>query len=195
VAAVAAMVGFLITSNSTGEDVDDMKRIAQTGRLWRNEEGSALLEGAIVIPFLFALVLGTLEFAYIFYEQHLVSTGVRDAARYLARTADPTAGSAQTTARNLAAAGSAAGGSARRITGFDPADVSISFNTIANSVDPGTGLRPYRAATANCGGPDSIRIINVTGSFTYISLGFLGYFGFSAPTVTVTHSERCIGVS
>ena len=55
---------------------------------WRDDAGSALLEGAIVVPFLFTLVLGTLEFSYFFYQQHLVSTGVRDAARYLART-DP----------------------------------------------------------------------------------------------------------
>jgi hypothetical protein len=88
-----------------------------------------------------------------------------------------------------------AGGVARRVTGFDPADVTISFTTIANAVDPGTGLRPYRDAGATCGGPDSLLIINATGSFTYTSLGFLGYFGFSAPTITVTHSERCIGVS
>jgi Flp pilus assembly protein TadG len=47
-----------------------------------------LLEGTIVVPVLFALVLGTLAFSYFFYQQHLVSTGVRDAARYLART-DP----------------------------------------------------------------------------------------------------------
>src|SRR5262245_5089807 len=87
-------------------------------RLCRDTEGSALLEGAIVTPFLCILVFGVLEFSHFFYQQHLVSTGVRDAARYLARTADPTASGTQTTAQNLAATGLPGGGSTRRTTGF-----------------------------------------------------------------------------
>jgi Flp pilus assembly protein TadG len=170
-----------------------MQHVGLSARLRNDEAGSALLEGAIVVPFLFALVLGALEFSFFFYHQHLVSTGVRDAARYLART-DPTAGGNQTTAQNLASTGSAAGGSARRVTGFDPADVAISFTFVANALDGTTHLRPYRQATAECGGAtDQIRIIHVTGSYRYTSLGFLEFFGLSIPTTTVTHSERCIG--
>jgi Flp pilus assembly protein TadG len=62
--------------------------------------GSALLEGTVLTPFLCVLLFGVYEFSNFFYQQHLVSTGVRDAARYLARAADPTASSAQTTAQN-----------------------------------------------------------------------------------------------
>lgn len=162
-------------------------------RLWKDERGSALLEGAIVVPVMFALVLGTLEFAFIFYQQHLVSTGVRDAARYLARTVDPTASAAQTIAQNLASTGSAAGGSYRRVAGFDPADVAISIIPVSNNLDTGTGLRPYRTSTAGCGGDNVVRIINVTGSYTYSPIGFLSYLGLSPPTISVTHRERCIG--
>ena len=43
-----------------------------------------------MVPVLFTLMFGVLEFSYYFYQQHLVSTGVRDAARYLARVQDPT---------------------------------------------------------------------------------------------------------
>jgi len=71
-------------------------------RIWKDEEGSALLEAAIVIPVLFSLVFGTLEFSFYFFQQHLVATGVRDAARYLART-DPADANARITAQNLAA--------------------------------------------------------------------------------------------
>ena len=164
-------------------------------KLWRAEDGSALLEGAILTPVLFALVFGVLEFSFYFYQQHLVSTGVHDAARYLAHADNPTAGTTQTVAQNLAATGSAAGGSARRVAGFDPGDVAISFSFIANAIDGGTGLRPYREAVADCGGPDTIRMINVTGSFTYAPLAFWGFLGFSIPTVSASHSERCIGRS
>ena len=48
-------------------------------RICNDEEGSALLEGAIVAPVLFSLVFGTMEFSFYFYQQHLVATGVRDA--------------------------------------------------------------------------------------------------------------------
>jgi Flp pilus assembly protein TadG len=170
---------------------DFMKRIIPP-ELWNDEAGSALLEGALVVPFLFTLVLGALEFSFFFYHQHLISTGVQDAARYLART-DPTAGANQTIAQNLASTGSSAGGSARRVAGFDPSDVAVSFTFVANALDSTTHLRPYRQATDECGGPDQIRIIHVTGSYRYTSLGFLGFFGLSIPTTTVAHAERCIG--
>ena len=104
-----------------------------------------MLEGTILVPVLFALIFGVLEFSYYFYQQHLVSTGVRDAARYLARVQDPTAAAAQTTAQNLAATGSPAGGSYRRAKGFDPAEVSISFSLVANA--PVGGVRPYRQSS------------------------------------------------
>jgi TadE-like protein len=157
-----------------------------------DQEGSALLEGTILVPVLFALIFGVLEFSYYFYQQHLVSTGVRDAARYLARVQDPTAAAAQTTAQNLAATGSPAGGSYRRAKGFDPAEVSISFSLVANA--PVGGVRPYRQSS-DPAIPDSLRIVNVTGSFTWVPLGFWGFLGFGSKNVTVTHSERWIGQS
>ncbi len=86
----------------------------------------------------------------------------------------------------MAATGSPAGGSARRTKGFDPAEVTVSFSFVANA--PVDGIRPYR-------GPDSLRIVNVTGSFTWAPLGMWGFFGFGTKSVTVTHSERWIGQS
>ena len=50
-----------------------------------DKDGSALVEGAVLVPLLFVLLFGVYEFSWFFYQQHLVSTGVRDAARYLAR--------------------------------------------------------------------------------------------------------------
>ena len=57
--------------------------------LWRNDEGSALIEGAIIVPVLLVLVLGVFEFSWLIYQQHLISTGINDAARYIARSANP----------------------------------------------------------------------------------------------------------
>jgi hypothetical protein len=158
--------------------------------LRKDEEGSALLEGAIVVPVLFSIVFGTLEFSFYFFQQHLVSTGVHDAARYLART-DPTQAANQTTAQNLAATGDPNGGTTRRVNGFNPSDVAISFTLTGNALDTGTHLRPYREASTACGGPDQVRIIHVTGSYAYSPFHLIPGLTFSR--VSVTHSERCIG--
>src|SRR5437773_8274224 len=58
-------------------------RMAQP--LWRDNEGSALLEGAVLVPMLLVLLGGVYEFSWIFYKQKLIEAGVRDAARYLSR--------------------------------------------------------------------------------------------------------------
>ena len=159
-----------------------------------DQEGSALVEGAVLVPVLFALILGVLEFSYYFYQQHLVSTGVRDAARYLARVVDPTDPAAQTTAQNLAATGSPNGGSARRTKGFDPSEVTFIFTLVPNAPVGTPPIRPYRRSS-DPDLPDSLRIVNVTGSFTWAPLGMWGFFGFGTKSVTVTHSERWIGQS
>lgn len=159
-------------------------------RAWYDERGSVLLESTIVLPVLFALILGVLEFSYYFYQQHLVSTGVRDAARYLTRVQDPTSAAAQTAAQNLAATGTIAGGSYRRVKGFDPGEVGVTFTFVSNAVG-GDGTRPYRPGPE---GGDNIRIVQVTGSFTWTPIGFWSYFGFGSKTLTITHSERFLGV-
>jgi hypothetical protein len=42
-------------------------------------------------------------------------------------------------------------------------------------------------------GPATIPVVRVRGTFTYAPLGFLGYLGFSAPTISVSQTERVIG--
>src|SRR5260370_9288051 len=86
-------------------------RILQS--LWRDSEGSALIEGALVVPILCTLVFGVFEFSWLFYQQHLISTGIRDAARYIARTSNPNDITIQTGAKNLTTTGAIDGNTAR----------------------------------------------------------------------------------
>ncbi|HTE77632.1 MAG TPA: TadE/TadG family type IV pilus assembly protein, partial [Xanthobacteraceae bacterium] len=53
-------------------------------RFWLSGRGTALIESAIVLPVFLMLIGGVYEFGYYFYQEQLVTTGVRDAARYLA---------------------------------------------------------------------------------------------------------------
>ena len=95
------------------------KRSTLVSRLSCDEDGSALVEGAILLPILVVLFVGIFEFSWFFYQQHLITLGVRDAARYLTRMPDPCEPTAplwtaaEARARNLAATGSIYGGAAR----------------------------------------------------------------------------------
>jgi len=171
--------------------------------VWGNEEGSALLEAAATVPVLIFLVAGTLEFSLYFERQHRVSTGVRDAARYLART-DPADATWQDRAKNIAARGSPDTSLPLRVPGFNPT-VVVNCNTTPPSPPaiqvclqlvpnlPTGGIRPYREVAAECGGPDNTMIIKLTGSYSHPSIGLLGYLT-DGVTLQPTHFERCIGL-
>src|SRR2546423_8535570 len=55
--------------------------------VWRDDQGSVLVEATILMPFLITLMFGLFEFSWYFHKQQLVEAGVRDAARYLSRVA------------------------------------------------------------------------------------------------------------
>ena len=168
--------------------------LARLRSLWRDQRGTALVEGAIVTPLLFTLCFGVYEFSNFFYKQHLVSTVVRDAARYLGRALDPKDPDAPTAAitpsysdavpmaQNLATRGTTDSSGTLRVKGWVPGDVSAVLTAIDNSATPPT----YN-------GPNPIYIVTVSTNFTPASLGFLGFFGFTDPPISVAHQERVLG--
>src|ERR1700682_5782323 len=101
--------------------------------LWRNSEGSALVEGALVVPILCTLLFGVVEFLLLFFQQHLIPTGTRDAARYIARPANPDDVTIQTGAKNLATTG-AIDGNIARVGGWWTHDVTITYASVLNTV-------------------------------------------------------------
>jgi Flp pilus assembly protein TadG len=158
--------------------------------LWRDCEGSALVEGALLVPVLCALMFGIYEFSWLFYQQHLISTGLRDAARYLARSSDPCEGgspnwlAAEEHAKNLATTGSINGGDAR-VKGWTAAMVTPLCRAVDNPSAP-NGASAYR-------GRSTIYVVTVSTRFTDPSLGFFGFLGLQPPIISVAHSERAIG--
>jgi Flp pilus assembly protein TadG len=157
-------------------------RILQS--LWRNSEGSALIEGALVVPVLCILLLGVFEFSWLFYQQHLISTGIRDAARYIARTANPNDVTIQTGAKNLATTGAIDGNTAR-VKGWWMRDVDITYASVDNPVGV-NGLSRFRGGAV-------IQSVTVSTTFAAPSLGFFGFLGLEPPAFTVSHQERVIG--
>ncbi len=157
-------------------------RILQS--VWRNGEGSALIEGAIVVPLLLILVLGVFEFSWLIDQQHLISTGIHDAARYIAQSANPNDLTIQKRAKNLATTGAIDGDTAR-VRGWAARDVSISYSSVENPVDV-NGSTTFRGGAV-------IRSVTVSTTFSVPSLGFFGFLGLKPPALTVSHQERVIG--
>ena len=155
-----------------------LKRAGLT--IWQDREGSALVEGALLVPVLCVLMFGIYEFSWLLYQRHLISTGLRDAARYLARSSNPCDNAApdwlvaEENAKKLATTG---GWTAAMVT---------PLCTATDNVSGPSGLSAYR------GGP-IIYVITVSTRFTDPSLGFFGLLGLSPPTISVAHSERAIG--
>lgn len=148
---------------------------------WQAESGAALVEAAVVLPVFLALVGGVYEFGFFLYQQQLAISGVRDAARYLALTADPTNVTSQAGARNLAVTGLIDGGQSR-ISGWQSSDVAVAVSSIDNS-------------SGTYGSGSIIQIITVSTDFTDRTLGFLGLLGLKSPTISASHQERFVGGS
>ena len=168
-----------------------------TGALARNrkgrdgEEGSAILELAVVLPVLLTIALGVFEFGRLIYSYHLIQNGVRDGARYVAGlTYD--AGNATllsnnlTAAQNIAARGVVSGGS-NRVSWWAPSTVSVGYANVANGPTSCGTTRCYR-------GGDNIVVVTVSTSVAYVPLGFLGFLGLGDITLATSHQERLFGV-
>jgi len=152
--------------------------------IWRDHEGSALVESAVLLPVLFLLVFGVFEFSWLICQQHLISTGICDAARYIARSTNPNDPTIKKDAKYLATTG-AIDGDTPRVSGWTPDDVEISYSFTNNQTSE-DGLPSFRGANV-------IENVTVSTTFTVPSLGFFGLFGLTPPTFSISHQERVIG--
>jgi hypothetical protein len=157
-----------------------------SSKLWRNASGAALVEFSVVLPVLLLLGFGAFEFSNALYGRHVIATGLRDGARYLARVEDPTSASAQANAKQIAVFGQI-GGTTRRLAWWGSDDVTVTVTPLANPKDPETGTRPYR-------GRDPLYIVRLSTAATYPGFQFVGAAGLTPGlTVNVYHEERSIG--
>jgi Flp pilus assembly protein TadG len=152
-----------------------------------DEQGSALVEATILLPFFIFLFLGLFEFCWFYYHQQLIEVGVRDAARYLSRTSigNPCLQTTPPTdyvdnAKNIATTGTIDGTGTPRVQGWTTAGVTIVCALSNDTTDPFLGGTPW--------------IITVTGQpTTDLSLGFFPILGLPPATVSFTYSHRNIG--
>ena len=154
----------------------------------RDERGASILEMGVVAPFLIFLGLGTFEFGWSFYHYHLMSGGLRDGVRYLARVDDPNAEQAK--GKQIAVFGEI-GGTVKRVnwgaSGWDVGNITFSMVAVANPIDAGTGMPTYR-------GGDPIYKVRLATDVNHPGLGFLPVLGIATPfRINIFHEERFIG--
>jgi hypothetical protein len=134
------------------------------------------------------------EFSWYFYNQQLVVVGLRDAARFMTRieltngNADPCLQKDQNgvlytaEAANIATTAEPAGGGSARVSGWNPADVTISCLPSA----------PLESGVY-ADGLTSMTIIDVATTFADPTLGLFSTLGLKAPALSFSHQERFIG--
>lgn len=137
----------------------------------RDERGVAMTEAIVAVPFLTLLAAGILEFGSVFWQREQIQTGLRDAARYMARCRHAAA-TCEANARNLAYYGSTAAGTAHRVPDWNATNSNITF-----TIDD-TG--PYDA-------------ISAATTHQILHSPIFGLLGIDEITVTSNHDQRVIG--
>lgn len=159
----------------------------------RDERAGPLVELAMIVPLMSVLTFGMIEFGYLLYQQHIVTKGVQEAARFVARapaiteggTCPPSgAGLAAVTsaAANIAATGHPAGGN-NRVRSFTPASVSVSVTCASDA-----GL----ISSAPVGG--GIPVVVVSANITAASTGFISFLFVPSVQLSAEHQEMGIGL-
>ncbi|WP_245262253.1 TadE/TadG family type IV pilus assembly protein [Mesorhizobium sp. WSM3626] len=148
-------------------------------RFHRDERGAVLAEALIIVPFVTLFSVGILEFGNMFWEKEQIETGLRDAARYLARCQPSNAVSgyvsqcSDTVARRIAYYGTSnPAATALRVPGWGPSGSAIVFATVTRA-----GKTVNVAST----------------SLAYSNSPLFGWLGLANITIQAYHEERYIG--
>ncbi|MHA7901441.1 MAG: TadE/TadG family type IV pilus assembly protein [Henriciella sp.] len=156
--------------------------------------GAALVEFTLLMPILFGLVFGLIEFGRATFQHHTAEKGVKAAARFVARAPAPDRcnpsgsayNSAVASAKTLAQYGALdSSGSPSLSNWTNPSDVNVALTAVSNA--PSGGVRPWR------GQCDQIHIVTVSTQFPYNDLGLLKLLGITSLTIQASHQEVFIG--
>ena len=135
-----------------------------------SESGVVMTEAILAVPFITLLSVGVLEFGAVLWEREQIQTGLRDAARYMARCRLATG--CDTVARNLAYHATVDGTGSLRVSGWDAGTSNIVFT--------------YPALGAETG-------VTATTTHQLITSPLFGFLGIDALTVTLAHTQRKVG--
>ena len=147
-----------------------MRRLVRkmsAARFAKGEDGVVMTEALVAVPFLFLLSVGVLEFGAVLWEREQIQTGLRDAARYMARCRAPVA--CEANARNLAYRGDVSGADPLRVPGWDAVGSPIVFSTAGEGI---TATTTHQMVTSPLFGALNIDGISVTLAHTQRRIGW-----------------------
>jgi Flp pilus assembly protein TadG len=150
--------------------------------LIRGESAVAMMEAAIVLPFVLVLGMGTIEFGWLMSQIESVQTALRDSVRYATRSplviaSNGTASlpsDANTTANSIMNA-------AYQRNGITSWNINLALTAI-----PNTGGSLYR------GGSNIYRVSGTT-DFTPASAGLLEFINITLPRINLRYEVRHVG--
>lgn len=143
----------------------------QFARFRKENEGGAMVEALLALPVLTMLAFGMLEFGSMFWQREQIETGLRDAARYMARCRHEN-DTCEATARNLAYYGSVAAQPQPRVPNWVPAESPITFQERSGEIQT---------------------VVTATTTHQLVNSPLFGFLGIDEITITSWHDQRVIG--
>ena len=186
--------------------------------LRRDTQGAVLAEALIVVPFIVFFASGILEFASVFWEKQIIETGLRDAARFVARCQSNSSFSASCKTASDTVNGTTVAGKtiATQIAFYGTADQNATSlrwcrwrpvtapngacgTTTALPAAPITIEMVNRSMTVN-GTPITQKVVTARTTYQHQVMSFLapawpifGWAGLSTITLQAYHEERYLG--
>ncbi|WP_429811849.1 TadE/TadG family type IV pilus assembly protein [Ensifer sp. B1-9] len=152
-------------------------------RLRRETQGAVLVEAIVAVPFVTFFSVAILEFGNMLWQKEQIETGLRDAARYLARCQpdnlpDFDSDCSEVLARRIAYYGtSSASATVPRVTGWTPARSAITFEYPMR--------QGYQAGLH--------KVVVARTSHVYSTSPLFGWLDLGAVNIQAYHEERYVG--
>ncbi len=148
------------------------------------DEGSVVVEAALLLPIMLALGLGAADASNMMLQNHKIETQLVMAGNYLAKSQTPNL--YETQAKNLASTGQLESGGSEIISGWSASDITVSYNRVTNeSTETGT---EYLAG-------DTVTIVKISTTVTYQGFGILRSLFGSSIQLKGAYEERVIGTA
>lgn len=143
----------------------------ELARLRDESDGGAMVEALMALPILTVLAFGMLEFGSMFWQREQIETGLRDAARYMARCRHES-DTCEATARNLAYYGSVGALANPRVPNWEPGDSPITFQEASGQTQT---------------------VVKATTTHQLVNSPLFGFLGIDEITITSWHDQRVMG--
>jgi Flp pilus assembly protein TadG len=160
-------------------------------KFWRNEDGIAVTELAVVTPIFLLMFLSTIELGHMIYYSITVEKGLRSAVTYAGRVEGHTPETIQNT-KNIAMTGSASGTDPYLVAGWEKPGASVTFEEST-----------FTQAIQGSGEDLAATVVSVTSDVPYIPVvGVLipvlehlmnQQFRDGEIYITLTHEQAIIG--